>query len=95
MARVLGIGGIFFKSPDPVKLYAWYQEHLGMPSGDDGVAFALDRVPPGAVGIFGAFPEDTRYFEPSYNAFMFNLMVDDLEQAVAQVEAGGADIIGD
>jgi hypothetical protein len=24
MAKVLGIGGIFFKSPDPSKLNAWY-----------------------------------------------------------------------
>lgn len=31
MARVTGIGGVFFKSTnDHVALAAWYQKHLGM-----------------------------------------------------------------
>ena len=30
MERVTGIGGIFFKSPDPKALTAWYQQHLGI-----------------------------------------------------------------
>ena len=32
MARVTGIGGVFFKSRgDHAELAAWYQKHLGMP----------------------------------------------------------------
>ena len=30
MAKVLGVGGIFFKSPDPKKLFEWYTKWLGM-----------------------------------------------------------------
>ena len=30
MERVTGIGGIFFKSDDPKKLYEWYEKHLGI-----------------------------------------------------------------
>jgi len=30
MAKVLGVGGIFFKSPDPKRLYDWYAKWLGM-----------------------------------------------------------------
>ncbi len=30
MKRVIGIGGIFFKSSDPDRLRAWYQKHLGL-----------------------------------------------------------------
>ena len=30
MKRVTGIGGIFFNSPDPVSLRAWYRDHLGI-----------------------------------------------------------------
>ncbi len=30
MAKVRGIGGIFFKAEDAGKLRAWYQEHLGI-----------------------------------------------------------------
>ena len=95
MARALGIGGVFFKSADPSKLYRWYQEHLGLPVGDDGVAFTPDTLPSGAFAVLGAFPEKTRYFEPSYNAFMFNLIVDNLDEALVQVEAGGAEIVGE
>ena len=28
MAKVLGVGGIFFKSKDPKALLAWYQPHV-------------------------------------------------------------------
>ena len=30
MAKVLGVGGIFFKSRDPKRLYEWYAKCLGM-----------------------------------------------------------------
>ena len=30
MAKVLGVGGIFFKSPDPKWLYDWYAKYLGI-----------------------------------------------------------------
>ena len=30
MARVTGIGGFFFRSPDPDALNRWYAEHLGV-----------------------------------------------------------------
>ncbi len=34
MKRVTGIGGIFFKSPNPERLGAWYRSHLGMDVGE-------------------------------------------------------------
>jgi hypothetical protein len=30
MARVVGIGGVFFKSEDPEKLGSWHQMELGI-----------------------------------------------------------------
>src|SRR5690606_15499415 len=30
MAKVIGLGGIFFKSRDPAALSAWYAKHLGL-----------------------------------------------------------------
>ena len=30
MAKVLGVGGVFFKSPDPQKLCDWYSQWLGL-----------------------------------------------------------------
>jgi len=95
MAKVLGVGGIFFKSKDPKALMRWYQEHLGIP-GDAGYAvFKTDTVPPGGATVFSAFKADTTYFAPSEQSFMLNLMVDDLEAALKQVASGGGTLVGE
>jgi len=36
MAKVTGIGGVFFKSAAPKKLTAWYHKHLGIPLDEYG-----------------------------------------------------------
>ena len=36
MERVLDVGGIFFKAKDPAKLKAWYRDHLGLPTDEQG-----------------------------------------------------------
>ena len=97
MASVLGIGGIFFKSKDPKALAAWYQEHLGfnIESSFGGSVFKSESVPSGGYTIWGPFQQDTTYFEPSEQAFMINLMVDDLPAALSQVQAGGATLVGE
>ena len=94
MAKVLGVGGIFFKSPDPKRLYAWYAKYLGMEFEDWGIAFFPTSMPANAHTVWSAFPATTRYFDPSPKDFMFNLIVDNLEEALAQVKEGGAEIIG-
>ena len=39
MARITGVGGVFFKSKgDPAALAEWYRKHLGMPMSDFGGA---------------------------------------------------------
>jgi len=45
MRRVTGIGGIFFKSSDPVRLREWYRKHLGIYIEEwGGFAFCLKSV---------------------------------------------------
>ncbi len=66
-----------------------------MPGSDDGVAFAPVDMPAGSFTVLAVFSEKTAYFEPSYNGFMFNLIVDDLDGALAQVADGGAEIVGE
>ena len=96
MAKVIGVGGVFFKSPDPNKLKAWYIEHLGVPDEEDpGVSFQNKNQPANGYIVWGAFKEDTRYFDPADKQYMFNLVVDDLKGALAQVEAAGASVVGD
>ena len=95
MAKVLGVGGVFFKSPDPNRLYDWYAKYLGMEFEDWGVAYFPKDMPANTQTVLSAFPAETKYFEPSKNDFMFNLIVDNLEEALSQVREGGAEVIGD
>lgn len=95
MARVLGVGGVFFRSHDPKALGDWYQKWLGVPVEPwGGVAFKPDSLPAGGYTVWGPFPKDTEYFDPPAREFMFNLMVDDLDGALVQVREGGAEIVG-
>lgn len=96
MARVLGIGGVFFKCRDRDALGAWYRKHLGLPVNDrGGVEFDLGALPPGAYCVWGPFDESTTYFAPSDRPFMLNLIVDDLEGALSQVAGAGATVVGE
>jgi predicted enzyme related to lactoylglutathione lyase len=96
MARALGIGGVFFKSPDPKALGKWYRDVLGVPYEDGcGGNFPVGDAPTGSSVVWAPFPADTDYFAPTSSPFMVNLMVDDLDGALEQVEAGGATLVGD
>ena len=96
MAKALGVGGIFFKSKDPKALLAWYQKALGLSSeSSDYVAFPPAQMPAGGSTTFCPFKADTDYFAPSASSYMFNLVVDDLDGALAQVKAEGGQLVGE
>ena len=96
MARVLGVGGVFFKAQDPAALAAWYGETLGLKIDPSfgGTTFSPADMPTGAVTVWSPFKASTDYFAPSENAWMFNLVVDDLRAALTQVEAAGGVLAG-
>ncbi len=96
MAKAIGVGGVFFKSKDPKALGEWYQKWLGVPVQHPyGASFKHEGIPGGAFTAWCPFAADTKYFDPADRAYMFNLMVDDLDGALAQVKEGGAEIVGD
>ena len=97
--KALGVGGIFFRASDPAGLAAWYQEHLGLDvegwGVTSGASFRPSAMPEHAFTVWGVFPADTDYFGDRQQAFMINLVVDDLDAALANVAAGGAKVIPD
>ena len=95
MAKVLGVGGVFFKSPEPKKLYDWYAKWLGMEFEDWGLAYFPKDYPPNSQTVWSAFDATTTYFDPSEKGFMFNLIVDNLDEALKQVKEGGAELVGE
>lgn len=95
MQRVTGIGGIFFKSPDPKALGEWYREHLGLAVTDwGGVVFPWGGAdsPPGMT-IWSPFAADTSYMAPSTAAFMVNFRVADLDALRAVLRAEGCNVV--
>jgi predicted enzyme related to lactoylglutathione lyase len=96
MAKVTGIGGVFFKSPDPEALGEWYRQHLGVPLEEwGGAAFrwASPENPSGTgTTVWSPFKHDTTYFAPSTAAFMVNFRVDDLHALLAQLRSAGCDV---
>jgi predicted enzyme related to lactoylglutathione lyase len=95
MAKAIGVGGVFFKCEDPDNLYKWYGEHLGVVRNEGpGVSFMTANQPEAGYVVWGAFNADTEYFEPASKQYMFNLIVDDLDGALDQVQAGGAEVVG-
>ena len=94
MARVTGLGGLFYKVADPKATQAWYQEHLGV-GGDWGASFRwADESGEDPFSLLSPFKESTDYMAPSAAAFMINLRVDDLDSIIADLEAKGIEILG-
>lgn len=83
MARVTGIGGIFFRARDPDELTSWYQRHLGITQPDDTV-WMQEAGPT----VFSPFRAETDYFSPD-KQWMLNLRVDDLAALIARLRAEG------
>ena len=79
--RILGIGGIFFKSPNRDQLSNWYREKMGIDQGQYGMTFkwrSMDEPAKENITIWSIFPSSADYFAPSSASFMINYIVDDL-----------------
>ena len=98
MARVTGIGGVFFKSrSDNAALAAWYQQHLGMALEDFGGAVLRwpdDKAEDQGLTVWHVAARDSQWFSPSESSFMINYRVDDLDALLAPLRADGIPIGG-
>jgi len=93
MARITGVGGIFFRSSDPKALSAWYRDTLGLPIEDWGGALLNGNSGPPHV-VWSPFSAGTDHFKPSTREFMINLAVDDMDAFLAMLTAKGVQILG-
>jgi len=97
MAKVTGIGGVFFKTKgDPAALAAWYQQHLGMPLEPWGgciLRWPDDHANDKGLTVWHVAAQDTAWFAPSESPFMINYRVDDLSQLIANLKAAGVEIV--
>ena len=97
MKRVTGIGGIFFNSPDPVSLRAWYKDHLGIDVQEwGGAAFRwadADANPTAVTTIWTVGDATGNSFAPSTAPFMINYRVANLHALVEALRAEGCTVL--
>jgi predicted enzyme related to lactoylglutathione lyase len=95
--KVLGVGGVFFRSADPARLANWYKDTLGLGieawGTTHGTSFSPEAMPDNSFTVWSTFAADTEYFGPSGQSYMINLVVDDLDAALANVQAAGGEVI--
>jgi predicted enzyme related to lactoylglutathione lyase len=82
--RVLGIGGLFFRSRNPEELKQWYQVHLGI----DQPSWQQAAGPT----AFNPFSMDTDYFGSPQQAWMVNFRVRNLDAMVAQLRKSNIEV---
>jgi predicted enzyme related to lactoylglutathione lyase len=99
MARVTGVGGVFFKSKgDGKTLAAWYQKHLGMQLEDWGGAILKwpeDKQEDKGLTVWSVAKSDSKWFNPSEAQFMINYRVDDLDELLSQLRAADVELVGE
>ncbi len=97
MAKITGIGGVFFKSTDDNKALAqWYAEHLGLDLQEFGGAvlnWPDDKAEDKGMTVWHVAEKDSQWFSPSKSSFMINYRVDDMDGMIAQLTAAGIDIL--
>jgi predicted enzyme related to lactoylglutathione lyase len=97
MARITGIGGVFFKSKnDGAALAAWYQKHLGLSVESFGGAILRwpdDKAEDKGVTVWCVADKESKWFSPSDSPFMINYRVDNLDELIAQLRGDGVEII--
>jgi predicted enzyme related to lactoylglutathione lyase len=97
MAKVTGIGGIFFKSTnDHKKLAEWYRQNLGIqlePWGGAILKWAEDKGADHGQTVWHVAEKNTQWFSPSPASFMINYRVDNLDELLAHLQRNGVDIL--
>jgi predicted enzyme related to lactoylglutathione lyase len=98
MAKVTGIGGVFFRGRgDHAALAAWYRDRLGIALEDFGGAVLRwpdDAANDGGLTVWHVARSDSTWFSPSDSTFMINYRVDDLDGLLAQLREAGVDVVG-
>ncbi len=84
--RVLGIGGVFFRSRNPKELADWYERNLGIDPTPTDTKHDVWQQAAGPTS-FTPFPDDTRYFGNPQQGWMINFRVRNLDAMVAQLRA--------
>jgi len=97
MARITGIGGVFFKSTgDHKQLAEWYRVNLGLelePWGGAVLRWPDDTAGDRGITVWHVAARTSEWFSPSASSFMINYRVDNMAELVAHLQANGVEIL--
>ncbi|MES2565366.1 MAG: VOC family protein [Bacteroidota bacterium] len=96
MAKITGIGGVFFKTQNPKELGEWYKQHLGLDLEDWGGAILKwqnDQADDKGLTVWHTAANDTKWFSPSESSFMINYRVDNMAEMIIQLKSGNVEIV--
>jgi predicted enzyme related to lactoylglutathione lyase len=96
MAKITGIGGVFFKTQNPKELAEWYKTNLGLELeswGGSIIKWPNDVSEDKGLTVWSVAPSDTKWFEPSASSFMINYRIDNMEEMLVQLKAGSVEVI--
>lgn len=94
MEKVIGLGGVFWRSDNPDELAEWYLSRLGV-EGARSNSGALPWRQEGGLTVFAPFKRDTDYFASERQQVMFNFRVRDMDAMAAQLRAMGEEVTVD
>ena len=97
MAKVTGIGGVFFLAPGKGReLIGWYSTHLGLSPEDWGgvvLNWKDDTAEDGGMTVWHVADSDSDWFGPSESPFMINYRIDDMDEMIGQLSSAGIEIL--
>jgi len=97
MAKVTGIGGVFFKSSnDHKKLAEWYRQNLGLqlePWGGAILKWTDDKAEDHGLTVWHVAEKNPQWFSPSPSSFMINYRVDNLTEMLAELKKNGVETL--
>ena len=92
MAKITGLGGVFYVASDPAATRQWYRDTLGI-DGEYGPQLDWsEETGDKPYSLISHFKDD-EYIKPGMGGFMINLRVDDLDEFVAGLKAKGVDVL--
>lgn len=90
--KIIGLGGVFIKSPNKENLMKWYDETLGIRMQDWGLVLPIEQIEKEEYQVFSVMSDTTQYMT-EMQACMINWMVRDLEDFLQNLKSKGVDIV--
>ena len=95
MAKILGVGSVFIRSPDPDGLYAWYSRCLGVDR-PDLCGVTSPAVPASRNPLLWSIVDgDPNSLDHGRKDFAFNLIVNDVDAALRDIADAGGTVVGE